>query len=79
VHRQYHPRLIVTVDCGTGSVEAVQKARALGVEVVVTDHHEPPPSACAPAAALVNPKLSARPETQMLAGVAWPSSFAMRS
>ncbi|MFH0881147.1 MAG: single-stranded-DNA-specific exonuclease RecJ, partial [Lentisphaerota bacterium] len=65
---QCHPRLIVTVDCGTGSVEAVRKAAEMGVDVVVTDHHEPPDE-CAPALAIVNPKLCGNPATQMLAGV----------
>jgi single-stranded-DNA-specific exonuclease len=46
--------LIVTVDCGTTSVEPLAEARRLGVEVVVVDHHladvELPP-----AVAVVNP------------------------
>jgi single-stranded-DNA-specific exonuclease len=33
--------LIVTVDCGIGSVDEVAAARALGMDVVVTDHHRP--------------------------------------
>jgi single-stranded-DNA-specific exonuclease len=33
--------LIVTVDCGIGAVEQVAAARALGVDVVITDHHRP--------------------------------------
>ena len=32
--------LIITVDCGITAVREVEFARALGVEVVVTDHHE---------------------------------------
>ena len=32
--------LIVTVDCGITAVEEVNFARSLGVDVVVTDHHE---------------------------------------
>ena len=32
--------LIVTVDCGVTNVAEVQLARELGVEVIVTDHHE---------------------------------------
>lgn len=34
-------RLIVTVDNGISAVEAVDYARTLGVDVVVTDHHQP--------------------------------------
>ena len=33
--------LLVTVDCGVTAVDEVAHARALGVEVVVTDHHRP--------------------------------------
>ena len=32
--------LIVTVDCGTGSFEAIETARTLGADVVVLDHHQ---------------------------------------
>jgi single-stranded-DNA-specific exonuclease len=35
------PHVIVTVDNGIASVEGVTRARALGIEVVVTDHHLP--------------------------------------
>ena len=43
-------RLIVTVDCGITAVDEVEYARTLGMEVVVTDHHqckECLPDACA--------------------------------
>ncbi|MCK5850577.1 MAG: single-stranded-DNA-specific exonuclease RecJ, partial [Kiritimatiellae bacterium] len=63
------PNLIITVDCGTGSVEAVEAAIKAGVDVVVTDHHEPSDS-IAPACAVVNPKLGSNPESYDLAGVA---------
>src|SRR6266480_5503503 len=33
--------LVVTVDCGITAVEEVAQAEALGLEVVVTDHHRP--------------------------------------
>ncbi|HWE62442.1 MAG TPA: DHH family phosphoesterase, partial [Chloroflexota bacterium] len=32
-------RLLVTCDCGTNEVDLVARARALGVEVIITDHH----------------------------------------
>ncbi|GAA4404092.1 single-stranded-DNA-specific exonuclease RecJ [Quisquiliibacterium transsilvanicum] len=35
------PALIVTVDNGIASVEGVARARELGIEVLVTDHHLP--------------------------------------
>jgi single-stranded-DNA-specific exonuclease len=62
------PRLIVTVDCGTGSVESVEIARRRGVDVIVTDHHQPGKSQ-APALALVNPKLGDDSSLHGLAGV----------
>jgi len=34
-------KLIITIDCGTSDHEAVLKAKELGIDVVVTDHHEP--------------------------------------
>lgn len=35
------PDLVVTVDCGIGAAVEVELLRAAGVDVVVTDHHEP--------------------------------------
>jgi len=47
---------IITVDCGIGSVAEAETARELGVDLVVTDHHEP--GAQLPsAAAIVHPRL----------------------
>jgi single-stranded-DNA-specific exonuclease len=47
--------LLVTVDCGTADREAVEQAQALGMEVIVTDHHLPS-GALPPALAVVNPR-----------------------
>jgi len=47
-------RLLVTVDCGTTSVEPLAEARGLGVDVVVIDHHQAD-EALPPAVAIVNP------------------------
>ncbi|TLS81084.1 single-stranded-DNA-specific exonuclease RecJ, partial [Photobacterium damselae subsp. damselae] len=33
------PSLLITVDNGISSVEGVARARSLGMDVVVTDHH----------------------------------------
>ena len=66
----YHPNLIITVDCGTSSVDAVKEAARLGIDVIVTDHHEPAAEGVAAACAIVNPKLGGCPEEiRMLAGV----------
>ncbi len=47
--------LIVSVDCGIRAPEAALRARALAVDLIITDHHEP--DATMPAAyAVINPK-----------------------
>src|SRR3984885_13018539 len=46
--------LLVTVDCGTTSIEPLREARALGMDVVVIDHHQAD-EALPPALAIVNP------------------------
>jgi single-stranded-DNA-specific exonuclease len=35
--------LVLTVDCGITAVEEIAEARALGLDVIVTDHHRPGP------------------------------------
>ena len=34
-------RLVISVDCGIRGVEAALHARALGLDLIITDHHEP--------------------------------------
>src|SRR5688500_2295540 len=48
-------KLIVSVDCGIRAGEAAQRARDLGVDLIITDHHEPE-STLPPALAVINPK-----------------------
>ena len=48
--------VLVTVDCGVTAFEEVSLARELGMEVIVTDHHEPL-ERCPDAAFVLNPKL----------------------
>lgn len=33
--------LIITVDCGIGSFEAAAHAQSIGIDLIITDHHEP--------------------------------------
>jgi single-stranded-DNA-specific exonuclease len=48
-------QLIVSVDCGIRGAEAARRARDLGVDLIVTDHHEPDTELpCA--LAIVNPR-----------------------
>jgi single-stranded-DNA-specific exonuclease len=46
--------LLVTVDCGTTSVEPLSEAKTLGMDVVVIDHHQADET-LPPALAIVNP------------------------
>ena len=75
--------LVVTVDSGITDNEAVAKANALGMEVIVTDHHLPSEEGLPPAFAVLNP--NARPnETYPFkglcgAGVAWKLACATLS
>jgi single-stranded-DNA-specific exonuclease len=49
-------RLILTCDTGIGAHDAVAYARGMGVDIIITDHHDLPqelPDACA----VVNPKM----------------------
>jgi len=48
-------RLIVSVDCGIRSTDAARRARELGVDLIITDHHEPE-AELPPALAVINPK-----------------------
>lgn len=67
--RMPRPDVLLTVDNGVSSAEAVRHAAELGIDVIVTDHHLPgaelPPAVC-----IVNPNLadSAFP-SKALAGV----------
>lgn len=51
--------LIITVDCGITSVEEVEHAQSVGIDMIITDHHHVGPSLPS-AAAIVHPGL---PET----------------
>jgi len=48
-------RLIVSVDCGIRAAEAARRARELGVDLIITDHHEPD-GTLPDALAVINPK-----------------------
>lgn len=63
------PDLLITVDNGISSIAGVARAKALGLQVIITDHHLP--GAELPKAdAIVNPNLVADPfPSKNLAGV----------
>lgn len=64
----YHPKLIITVDCGTNSVAMAEYVQSLGVDLIISDHHEPD-ERVANALATVNPKLTTTGMLGYLAGV----------
>ena len=48
--------LVITVDCGITAVEEAAHARAIGIDMVITDHHECPQDALPAADALIDCK-----------------------
>ena len=56
IKAKYNPELIITVDCGISCKEEVDYANSLGIDMIVTDHHEPPE--LIPSCVVVNPKLA---------------------
>jgi len=48
-------RVIVSVDCGIRGADAARRARELGVDLIITDHHEPD-AELPDALAVINPK-----------------------
>lgn len=60
--------LIITVDCGSTSQEAISLAHSHGIDIIVTDHHEVP-KAPEDAFAVINPKLEKGKIFEHLAGV----------
>jgi single-stranded-DNA-specific exonuclease len=48
-------RLIISVDCGIRAAEAAARARELGIDLIITDHHEPD-AELPHALAVINPK-----------------------
>jgi single-stranded-DNA-specific exonuclease len=47
--------LVISVDCGIRAAEAARRARGLGLDLIITDHHEPD-AELPPALAVLNPK-----------------------
>ncbi len=63
----HEPSLVVTVDCGISSAVEVETLRSHGIDVVVTDHHEP--GGLVPdAVSVANPKLDPDCPSRDLAG-----------
>ncbi|HEX6289794.1 MAG TPA: single-stranded-DNA-specific exonuclease RecJ [Herpetosiphonaceae bacterium] len=61
--------LLITVDCGISNVDEIARAQALGLDVIVLDHHTPP-AVIPQGYAVINPKRSdCSYPYDMLAGV----------
>jgi single-stranded-DNA-specific exonuclease len=62
--------LVITVDCGIRSQEEAEHARTIGLDLIITDHHQPADGDLPPALAVINPKQSGDPYPDKdLAGV----------
>ncbi len=69
--------LIVTVDCGITAVAEVKLARELGVETIVTDHHQPGDEL--PDCPILHPALDGYPFAELCGtAVAWKLACALR-
>lgn len=49
-------QLLITVDCGVNAVDEIREAADAGIDIIVTDHHEPGPE-LPQAYAIIDPKL----------------------
>jgi single-stranded-DNA-specific exonuclease len=70
--------LLITVDCAITAVDEVQAARALGLDVVVSDHHHPRPDGVLPDCPIVHPGVCGYPCTELCGtGVAFKLANAL--
>ncbi len=70
--------LLITVDCGITAVEPVALAQELGMEVIVTDHHQR--DAELPQCLILHPEVSDYPFTSLCGtAVAWKLACALRA
>ncbi len=69
--------LLITVDCGITAVEEVAHARSLGMEVVVTDHHQA--AEALPDCPILHPAIDGYPFKHLCGtAVAWKLASALR-
>lgn len=68
--REEGVNLVITVDCGITAVEETEYARSLGIDVIITDHHECKNGALPDAVAVIDCKMEGDPyPNPYLAGV----------
>jgi single-stranded-DNA-specific exonuclease len=70
-------QLLITVDCGITAVEEVALAQKLGIDAIVTDHHQPGDEL--PDCPILHPVIDGYPfESLCGTAVAWKLSWALR-
>jgi single-stranded-DNA-specific exonuclease len=70
-------QLLITVDCGVTAVAEVALARSLGLDVIVTDHHQPGDEL--PDCPILHPAIDGYPFEQLCGtAVAWKLASALR-
>ena len=63
-------KLVISVDCGIRSPDETAHARAIGLDLIISDHHQPSDGDMPPAFAIINPKqIGDRYPDKDLAGV----------
>ena len=78
IHRR-GAKLVITTDCGIKDRELIKQGRQMGIEFIVTDHHEPEKKDLPEdAVAILNPKLDLSPDHPAydLPGAAMPYKLA---
>jgi single-stranded-DNA-specific exonuclease len=71
-------KLLVTVDCGITAVAEVAQAKELGIDAIVTDHHQP--GEHLPDCPILHPALDGYPFTDLCGtAVAWKLATALRT
>lgn len=71
------PDLIVTVDCGTASLDEIERIKSLGIDLIVVDHHELSVRGKPECVAVVNPKLGSDFHYLCAAGVVFKLAHAL--
>lgn len=75
-------QLLITVDCGTTSHAAAERALELGIDLIITDHHKDAAPSQPSCLALINPNRRDEPQGPMQAlagvGVAFAVSLCVR-
>jgi single-stranded-DNA-specific exonuclease len=70
--------VLLTADCGITAAPEVEEAKAAGMDVVVTDHHAPPPQL--PDCPILHPQVSGYPFAELCGtGVAYKLACALRA